>query len=252
MKLRLLAAGTLAALALTAGAASAQDITSDKGKMSYALGYRAGGEIAQVLSSGEQLDMATVMKAFQDSVGNKEPAISPEQAAPVMQALQTRIVAKAKAELEKRAADNKAKGDAFLAQNKGKSGVKVLPSGVQYKVLETGTGAKPTQANQITVEFVTTLPDGTEVENTNKAINGQTPGPVTLRLSEIPMPGLREALQMMNAGSRWEVALPGSAAYGTTVERAGRMANQVLIFNIKLLSVGPVLPAPTPQGGQGR
>lgn len=251
MKLRLLAAGTLAALALTAGAASAQDITSDKGKMSYALGYRAGGEIAQVLSSGEQLDMATVMKAFQDSVGNKEPAISPEQAAPVMQALQTRIVAKAKAELEKRAADNKAKGDAFLAQNKGKSGVKVLPSGVQYKVLETGTGAKPTQANQITVEFVTTLPDGTEVENTNKAINGQTPGPVTLRLSEIPMPGLREALQMMNAGSRWEVALPGSAAYGTTVERAGRMANQVLIFNIKLLSVGPVLPAPAPQGGQG-
>lgn len=249
MKLRLLAAGTLAALALTAGAASAQDITSDKGKMSYALGYRAGGEIAQVLSSGEQLDMATVMKAFQDSVGNKEPAISPEQAAPVMQALQTRIVAKAKAELEKRAADNKAKGDAFLAQNKGKSGVKVLPSGVQYKVLETGTGAKPTQANQITVEFVTTLPDGTEVENTNKAINGQTPGPVTLRLSEIPMPGLREALQMMNAGSRWEVALPGSAAYGTTVERAGRMANQVLIFNIKLLSVGPVLPAPAPQGG---
>ena len=251
MKLRLLAAGTLAALALTAGAASAQDITSDKGKMSYALGYRAGGEIAQVLSSGEQLDMATVMKAFQDSVGNKDPAISPEQAAPVMQALQTRIVAKAKAELEKRAADNKAKGDAFLAQNKGKSGVKVLPSGVQYKVLETGTGAKPTQANQITVEFVTTLPDGTEVENTNKAINGQTPGPVTLRLSEIPMPGLREALQMMNAGSRWEVALPGSAAYGTTVERAGRMANQVLIFNIKLLSVGPVLPAPAPQGGQG-
>ncbi len=249
MKLRLLAAGTLAALALTAGAASAQDITSDKGKMSYALGYRAGGEIAQVLSSGEQLDMATVMKAFQDSVGNKEPAISPEQAAPVMQALQARIVAKAKAELEKRAADNKAKGDAFLAQNKGKSGVKVLPSGVQYKVLETGTGAKPTQANQITVEFVTTLPDGTEVENTNKAINGQAPGPVTLRLSEIPMPGLREALQMMNAGSRWEVALPGSAAYGTTVERAGRMANQVLIFNIKLLSVGPVLPAPASQGG---
>jgi len=253
MKLRLLAAGTLAALALAAGTASAQDITSDKGKMSYALGYRAGGEIAQVLSSGEQLDMATVMKAFQDSIGNKEPAISPEQAAPVMQALQTRIVSKAKAQLEARAADNKTKGEAFLAQNKGKSGVKVLPSGVQYKILETGNGPKPTQANQITVEFVTTLPDGTEVENTNKAINGQAPGPVTLRLSEIPMPGLREALQMMPAGSRWEVALPGSAAYGTTVERAGRMANQVLIFNIKLLSVGPVLPAPAPApAGQGR
>lgn len=252
MKLRVLAACTLAALALTAGAASAQDISTDKGKMSYALGYRAGGEIAQVMSSGEQLDMATVMKAFQDSIGNKQPAITPEQAAPVMQALQARIVAKAKAELEKRAADNKAKGDAFLAQNKGKAGVKVLPDGVQYRVIEAGNGAKPTQANQITVEFVTRLPDGTEVENTNKAINGQAPGPVTIRLSEIPMPGLREALQMMQAGSRWEVALPGSAAYGTSVERSGRMANQVLIFDIKLLSVGPVLPAPSAQPTAGQ
>jgi peptidylprolyl isomerase len=252
MKLRVLAACTLAALALTAGAASAQDISTDKGKMSYALGYRAGGEIAQVMSSGEQLDMATVMKAFQDSIGNKQPAITPEQAAPVMQALQARIVAKAKAELEKRAADNKAKGDAFLAQNKGKPGVKVLPDGVQYRVIEAGNGAKPTQANQITVEFVTKLPDGTEVENTNKAINGQAPGPVTIRLSEIPMPGLREALQMMQAGSRWEVALPGSAAYGTSVERSGRMANQVLIFDIKLLSVGPVLPAPSAQPTAGQ
>jgi peptidylprolyl isomerase len=253
MKLRVLAACTLAALALTAGAASAQDISTDKGKMSYALGYRAGGEIAQVMSSGEQLDMATVMKAFQDSIGNKQPAITPEQAAPVMQALQSRIVAKAKSELEKRAADNKAKGDAFLAQNKGKPGVKVLPDGVQYRVIEAGSGAKPTQANQITVEFVTKLPDGTEVENTNKAINGQAPGPVTIRLSEIPMPGLREALQMMPAGARWEVALPGSAAYGTSVERSGRMANQALIFDIKLLSVGPVLPAPSaapPTAGQ--
>jgi peptidylprolyl isomerase len=123
---------------------------------------------------------------------------------------------------------------------------------VQYRVIEAGSGAKPTQANQITVEFVTKLPDGTEVENTNKAINGQAPGPVTIRLSEIPMPGLREALQMMQAGSRWEVALPGSAAYGTSVERSGRMANQVLIFDIKLLSVGPVLPAPAAQPTAGQ
>ena len=67
MKLRLLAAATLAALVLTAGAASAQDTTSEKGKVSYALGYRAGLDIARVIGSGEQLDMATVMKAFQDA-----------------------------------------------------------------------------------------------------------------------------------------------------------------------------------------
>lgn len=246
MKLRLLAAATVAALVLTAGAASAQDITSDKGKVSYALGYRAGVEIANVLASGEQLDMPTLIKALQDAAARKDPAVAPEQLGAAWQALQNRMMAKYKADLEKRAADNKAKGDAYLAQNKAKAGVKVLPSGVQYRVVEAGNGARPTQENQITIEFRVTLPDGTEIENTNKANGNQAPGPVTERLSNIPFPGLREVLQMMPSGARWEVALPGSAAHGTSIERAREMANQVLIFDIKLLSVGPVLPAPRP------
>ncbi len=250
MKLRLLAAATLAALVLTAGAASAQDTTSEKGKVSYALGYRAGLDIARVIGSGEQLDMATVMKAFQDATGRKDPAVAPEQLGAAMQGLQGRMVAKAKAEMEKRAAENKTKGDAFLAQNTGNSGVTVLPSGVQYRVIESGNGAKPTQANQVTVEFKSTLPDGTVVADTSIASEGQPAGPVTVRLSEIPLPGLREALQMMPTGARWEVALPGSAAHGTTVDRAGEMANQVVIFNIKLVIVGPVLPAPAQQPAQ--
>jgi peptidylprolyl isomerase len=246
MKLRLLAAATLAALALTAGAASAQDTTSDKGKVSYALGYRAGLDIARVIGSGEPIDMATVMKAFQDATSRKDPAVAPEQLGAAMQGLQGRMVAKAKAEMEKRAADNKTKGDAFLATNKGKPGVKVLASGVQYRVIESGNGAKPTQANQVTVEFKSTLPDGTVVADTSVPSEGQPAGPVTVRLSEIPLPGLREALQMMPTGARWEVVLPGSAAHGTTIDRAGEMANQVVVFNIKLVTVGPVVPAPAP------
>lgn len=246
MKLRLLAVATFAALALTAGTASAQDTKSEKGKVSYALGYRAGLDIARVLGSGEQLDMATVMKAFQDATARKDPAVTPELLGAAMQGLQGRMVAKGKAEMEKRAVVNKTKGDAFLAQNKGKSGVKVLASGVQYRVIESGNGAKPTQANQVTVEFKSTLADGTVVADTSVPSEGQPAGPVTVRLSEIPLPGLREALQMMPTGARWEVVLPGSAAHGTTVERAGEMANQVVLFNIKLVTVGPVVPAPTP------
>jgi peptidylprolyl isomerase len=242
--LRLLAVATLAALVLTAGTASAQDITSDKGKVSYALGYRAGVDIARVIGSGEQLDMATVMKAFQDATGRKDPAVAPEQLGAAMQALQGRMVAKAKAEMEKRSAENKTKGEAFLAQNKGKPGVKVLPSGVQYRVIESGNGAKPTQANQVTVEFKSTLPDGTVIADTSVASEGQPAGPVTVRLSEIPLSGLREALQMMPTGARWDVVLPASVAHGTSVERAGEMANQVVLFNIKLATVGPVVPAP--------
>jgi peptidylprolyl isomerase len=165
-----------------------------------------------------------------------------------MQALQMRMMAKTKAQLEARAAKNKTEGDAYLAQNRAKPGVTVLPSGVQYRVVEAGGGAKPTQANQITLEFRSTLPDGTVMADTGQAFQGQPAGPVTVRLSEIPLPGLREALQMMPQGARWEVAIPGSAAHGTDVERVGQMAHQVVIFDVRLVTVGPVLPA-SPSGG---
>lgn len=142
MKLRLLVAASLAALALTAGTVSAQDTTSDKGKLSYALGYRAGMSLQPIVASGEQVDMNTFIKAVQDAMAGKQVAVPEDQLQAAMEGLRTRMAAKYKAELEKRAAKNKADGDTYLAQNKGKAGVKVLPSGVQYKVVEAGSGAK--------------------------------------------------------------------------------------------------------------
>ena len=125
MKLRLLAAATLAALALTAGQAAAQDVTSDKGKLSYGLGYRAGLELANVLASGEQLDLNSVIKGLQDAAARKDPAVPGEQLGAAIQALQGRMEGRARAQLEQRANENKTKGEAFLAQNRGKAGVKV-------------------------------------------------------------------------------------------------------------------------------
>lgn len=248
MRMHLLALATALSLFALPAVATAQDTTSDKGKTSYALGYRAGLDIANVLASGEQLDMQAVIKGLQDAAARKDPAVPGDQLGAAIQALQARMTARMKAELERRAADNKTKGDAFLAQNRAKPGVNVLPSGVQYRVLEAGNGAKPTQQNQVTLEFRSTLPDGTVVSDTNMASEGQPAGPVTVRLSEIPLPGLREALQQMPAGARWEVVIPGSAAYGTSIDQAREMANQLVIFNIKLVSVGPVVAAPNAGG----
>jgi peptidylprolyl isomerase len=244
MKLHLLATTLAVILVAGSGAVVAQNTSTEKGKISYALGYKAGLEIAGVLKSGEQLDLPTVMKAFQDATTLKNPAIAPEQLSASLQVLKSRMVAKTKSEMDLLAANNKTKSDIFLALNKGKPGVQVLFSGVQYRVIEAGNGAKPTLANQISVEYKATLPDGVVIADTSLASYGQPAGPVTIRLSEIPLSGLREALQMMPAGARWEVVLPGSAAYGTNAERAGEMANQAVIFNIKLKSVGPIMPAP--------
>ena len=104
MKMHLLALATAVSLFALPAVATAQDTTSDKGKTSYALGYRAGLDIANVLASGEQLDMQIVLKGFQDAAAQKDPAVRAEQLGAAMQALQTRMVAKTRMKLEARAA----------------------------------------------------------------------------------------------------------------------------------------------------
>src|SRR5690606_6532875 len=150
--------------------------------------------------------------------------------------MQKRQQAKMEAEFKKVSDANKAASDSFLAQNKAKPGVKTLASGVQYRVIETGNGAKPTQASDVALTYKGSLPDGTVLIDTNQVPQGQTPGPVELKVSQVPLDGLREALLQMPAGSRWEVVLPGDKAYGNDI-RAGRMANQAVVFDVKLVSV---------------
>jgi peptidylprolyl isomerase len=232
MKLRLLAAA-LAALTLTAGAAAAQDMTSEKGKLSYALGYDLGRNLAE---SGEAIDVNTVVKAVQDGYAKKEPGVPVDQLRVAVENMQKRQQAQMQAEFNKLAADNKAKSDAFLAQNKAKAGVRTLPSGVQYRVVEAGNGTKPTQTSDVQLQYKGTLPDGTVLIDTSQAREGQPAGPVSMKVSQIPLVGLREALTQMPSGARWEVVLPGDKAYGSTIQ-AGRMANQAVVFDVKLLSV---------------
>jgi peptidylprolyl isomerase len=241
MKMHLLAAATVVALLTAPGHAVAQELTTDESRTSYALGYRAGADLAGVRNAGESLDMAAVVKGLQDAAAGKDPAVPAQAMGAALQALQGRVAAKYRADLERRVADNKAKGEAYLSQNRSKPGVITLDSGVQYREIESGSGASPTLAHQITVEFVNYLPDGTVLADTRLASDGVPAGPVTVRLSEIAFPGLREALQRMSPGDRWEVALPGSQAYGDDIDQVRELAGQALVFNIKLLSVGPRL-----------
>ncbi|NUS39562.1 MAG: FKBP-type peptidyl-prolyl cis-trans isomerase [Lysobacter sp.] len=227
MKLRLLAAA-LAALTLTAGAAFAQDTTSEKGKLSYALGYQLGRQAAE---SGEALDVATMTRALQDGFAKKEPAVPMEQMGNAYEGMQQRLQAKAKSAYEKAAGENKAKSDTFLAQNKAKAGVKTLPSGVQYRVIEAGAGAKPTQASTVDLEVAGPFPWGQHPQQ------AQPPQKMSaLKLSGIEMPAMREALLQMPAGAKWEIALPPEKAYGAD-PRTGFPPNVAVVFEVKLLSV---------------
>lgn len=232
MKLRLLAAA-LTALTLTAGAASAQDTSSEKGKLSYALGYDLGRNL---IESGEQVDLATINKGVQDGFAKKEPGVPVEQLRTAVESMQKRQLAKQKAAFDQAAAANKTKSDAYLVQNKAKAGVKTLPSGVQYREIEKGSGAKPAQSSDVQLQYKGSLIDGRTFVDTSTPPQGQPAGPVSLKVSQIPLTGLREALTMMPTGARWEVVLPADKAYGNTPQ-SPIGPNQAVVFDVKLISV---------------
>lgn len=231
MKLRLLAVA-LAALTLT-GTAAAQDTTSEKGKLSYALGYDLGRNLVE---SGEAIDVNVVVKAVQDGYGKKEPTVPVAQLRTAVEGMQKRQLAKAKAAFDKASGENKTKSDAFLAQNKAKAGVKTLPSGVQYRIVENGSGAKPTSTSDVQIQYKGNIANGPTFVDTYVAQQGQPAGPVTLKMSQIPLTGLREALAMMPTGARWEVVLPADKAYGNTPQ-SPIGPNQAVVFDVKLVSV---------------
>lgn len=227
MKLRLIAVA-VAALVLTAGNAVAQDTSSEKGKLSYALGYDLGRNASE---SGESLDANTITKGLQDGYAKKPPAVPVEQLKAAVEKMQQRQGVKAKAEWEKAAAENKTRSDTYIAQNRAKAGVRSLPSGVQYRVLETGNGAKPTQASTVQLQVAGPFPWG------QRAPQGSEARPMPdIKVSEVEMPAMREALLQMPAGSKWEITLPADKAYGAD-PRTGVPPNMAVQFDVKLVSV---------------
>lgn len=237
MKLRLIAA-CLAAFGLSAGVALAQSAPANaptpppanKPVLSYAIGYDLGKDLAD---QKVDVDINQVIKALQDGFAKRAPAHPQEQMDGQLAGLQQRMVAQARAEFERVANENKTKSDAFLAANRGKPGITVLPSGIQYRVIETGSGAKPTQASTVTMHYRGSVSTGQEFANTYAQ---QNPTPASFKVSEFPIRGIQEVLVMMPAGSRWEVFLPSDKAFGND-PRSPVGPGQALVFDIKLEGV---------------
>lgn len=225
MKLR----WTVALLAATTmSAAMAQDTTSEKGKLSYALGYQMGTNLAD---QKLEIDLNTLTRAIQDGHAKRDPAVAPEQMGAALEAMQKKLVDEARAEFEKVLAENKRKSEAFLAQNRTKTGVQTLSSGIQYRVIETGTGPKPTANSTVSIHFRGSISTGQEFASTYQGNE-----PVSMVVSEAPMQGLRTVLPMMPQGSRWEIFMPADQAYGDN-PRSPIGPAQAVVFDVKLIEV---------------
>ena len=127
---------------------------------------------------------------------------------------------------------NKQEGEAFLAENKKKEGVKTLPSGLQYKVITEGTGKSPKASDTVTVNYRGTLIDGTEFDSSYK--RGQA---ASFQVNGV-IKGWTEALQLMKEGAKWQLFVPSNLAYGEKGTGSGPIGpNATLVFEVELISV---------------
>jgi len=235
MKLRLLAA-TMAAFALSSGAAFAQSATpttaaapADKTTLSYAIGYDMARDLAE---RKVDLDLTTLIRGIQEGYAKKPPTMPGDKLAAALSQFQKKMAEQERANFERLSRENKTKSDAFLAANRAKPGVTVLPSGVQYKIIEAGKGAKPAAASTVSVHLRGSISTGQEFANTYSSASAQ---PASFKLNEFPLAGIKEAIAMMPVGSRWEVYIPADKAYGND-PRSPIGPGQAVVFDIKLIS----------------
>ena len=220
------------AVAQTTPAASA-NAPIDKATLAYALGFEFGRNLAD---QAPGLDVNAINRAMQDGYAKKQPTIAPEKLQSTVEAFQKQRTAEAKAEFDKVSRENKVKSDAAIASNKTKPGVVTLPSGIQYKVIEAGAGAKPNANSTVEFNFSGSLASTGQVFASTFA----NVKPVTGKLSEVAsLPGMMEVMQMMPTGARWQVLLPPDKAWGNGPEslRGGPGPNQAVFMDIKLISV---------------
>jgi len=228
---------TLAAVLLLAGCNAADDkavttkagaLDSENAKFSYAIGLDVGKSLARI---DEKLDMAAFNKGVASSLEGEEPELDAKAITEVKQAVFKRQQEKMLEKQQKLAVENKATGGKFLQENASAEGVKTTASGLQYKVLTEGSGAKPTVADMVKVNYEGKLLDETVFDSSYK--RGQ---PVTFPLGSV-IEGWKEGLQLMPVGSKYRLFIPSALAYGE--QGAGNIIgpNAVLIFDVELLSI---------------
>jgi len=186
----------------------------------------------QLKQGSVEVDWNLVAQGLKESTSGGKTRLTEDEAKAVLTEVQTEAQKRMQQKAQEAAVKNKTEGDAFLAANKSKEGVVTLPSGLQYKILTAGTGPKPTASDSVVCNYRGTLINGTEFDSSYK--RGQ---PATFEVDRV-IKGWTEALQLMPVGSKWQLFIPSSLAYGERGDpRGGIEPNATLIFEVELLSI---------------
>jgi len=224
MKLRLIAIMGVLFLVSQVHAQENLVLKNQKEKMSYIIGMDIGNNLKK---QGIDIETNILINGIKDAFASAKSLLSEQEIRETLATFQKEMQAKQE-EIGKK---NKKEGEAFLAENKKKEGVKTLPSGLQYKVIKAGTGKKPKLTDTVTAHYRGTLIDGAEFDSSYK--RGQ---PASFSVSGV-IPGWTEALQLMEEGTKWGLFIPPNLAYGERGGGAMIGPNATLIFEVELISI---------------
>ena len=228
---------TIACMALfTVGAAQAQyskELKTHKDSMSYALGQYNGESF--FMNQYDFVDMEAFLAGFADGFKVNPAKIKDPQRSQLLQEFSEKAQKRQKENQERESSFNKLVAKSIMEQNmKDDPTVKQTASGLQYKVLKEGKGARPTAQDVVKVHYTGTFYNGQVFDS-----SVQRGEPATFGLNQV-IKGWTEGLQLMTVGSKYKFWIPSDLAYGDRpVGNQPKSAGSMLIFEVELLEINP-------------
>jgi len=228
MKKTLIASFALALAATPLRAGDDLELKTQPDKVSYAIGLSMGSDFKR---QGVEINADALTAGLKSALSGGKALLTDDERREILLTWQKDQMERMTAKMKELGDKNKVVGDKFLADNKGKEGVKTLPNGIQYKVLKEGTGAVPKPTDTVKTHYRGTLVDGTEFDSSLKDNE-----PAIFVVNEV-IKGWSEVLPLMKVGSKWQVVVPSDLAYGERGAGRDIGPNSTLIFEIELLGI---------------
>ena len=217
----------LIVLALVATPALAQDLETDKGKLSYAVGWDI---VEDIQRRGAEFEVETIIAAIRDSAAKNDPQVPAEEMVALLTDLQQKVRQEQAEAFQKLADENQVAADDFLQQNLSKNGIVALPSGVQYRIIEEGEGSRPGMESTVKVHYRGSKINGHEFDSSfARGVPEEFPVNSVLK-------GWQEVLPLMKTGATWQIFVPPELAFGARGNPPVG-PNEALMFDLKLVEI---------------
>jgi len=212
---------------LSASSALAQDVTTEKGKLSYAVGWDIGQDIKR---RSTDFDVEAVIAAIRDTVADRESQVPAEEMQTLLTALQQKVRQEQVEAFQALAEENQTQSEEFLEKNKTKTGIVVMAGGVQYRIIEEGEGARPGMDSTVKVHYRGSKMDGREFDSSFAR------GVPEEFVVNAVLQGWQEVLPLMKQGATWQIFVPPELAFG---QRGNPPVgpNEALMFDLKLVEI---------------